>query len=245
LEEETQGFLLRQAGAVAEGRDKLTARQGSSCPRAAVAPAAGGKDRLQRGRRSQTPSSLETCLGEMIRIAAPVATVKAITKAPARAVLTTREVTIKEVTIREVTTKEVTTKAAQIKEVTIKEVTIKAAQIKEVTTREVTTRAAQTREGDANATTAKRSPTRMGEHTEPAEGRITPGATGAIQLGGETLDVVTCSLLKGFQTTPGPTELVHTTGSSSNALQCLVFHVYFDLRFASDYIYSMNITGFL
>jgi len=189
-------------------------------------------------------------LGEMIRIAAPVATVKAITKAPARPVLTTREVTIKEVTtreatIREVTTKEVTTKAAQIKEVTIKEVTIKAAQIKEVTTREVTTRAAQTREGDANATTAKRSPTRMGEHTEPAEGRITPGATGAIQLDGETLDVATCSLLKGFQTTPGPTELVHTTGSSSNALQCLVFHVYFDLRFASDYIYSMNITGFL
>jgi len=250
LEEETQGFLLRLPGAVAGGRDKLTARQGSSCPRAAVAPAAGGKDRLQRGRRSQTPSSLETCLGEMIRIAAPVATVKAITKAPARPVLTTREVTIKEVTtreatIREVTTKEVTTKAAQIKEVTIKEVTIKAAQIKEVTTREVTTRAAQTREGDANATTAKRSPTRMGEHTEPAEGRITPGATGAIQLDGETLDVATCSLLKGFQTTPGPTELVHTTGSSSNALQCLVFHVYFDLRFASDYIYSMNITGFL
>jgi hypothetical protein len=215
-EEEEEGFLLRQAGAVAgEGRDKLTARQGSSCPRAAVAPAAGGKDRLQRGRRSQTPSSLETCLGEMIRIAAPVATVKAITKAPARAVLTTREVT----------TKEVTTKAAQIKE--------------------GTTRAAQTREVDANATTAKRSPTRMGEHTEPAEGRITPDATGAIQLDGETLDVATCSLLKGFQTTPGPTELVHTTGSSSNALQCLVFHVYFDLRFASDYIYSMNITGFL
>jgi len=235
LEEETQGFLLRQAGAVAEGRDKLTARQGSSCPRAAVAPAAGGKDRLQRGRRSQTPSSLETCLGEMIRIAAPVATVKAITKAPARAVLTTREVTIKEATTKEATTKEVTTKASQIKEGTTKE----------GTTREVTTRAAQTREADANATTAKRSPTRMGEHTEPAEGRITPGATGAIQLGGETLDVVTCSLLKGFQTTPGPTELVHTTGSSSNALQCLVFHVYFDLRFASDYIYSMNITGFL
>merc|ERR1719305_1410716 len=120
----------------------------------------------------------------MIRIAAPVATVKAITKAPARAVLTTREVSTKEVTI----------KAAQIKESTTKEGTTKAAQIKEVTTR-----AAQTREADANATTAKRSPTRMGEHTEPAEGRITPGATGAIQLGGETLDVVTCSLLKGFQ----------------------------------------------
>ena len=100
-------------------------------------------------------------MGEMIRIAAPVATVKAITKAPARPVLTTREVTIKEVTIREVTTKEVTTKASQIKEGTTKE----------GTTREVTTRAAQTREADANATTAKRSPIRMGEHTEPAEGR--------------------------------------------------------------------------
>merc|ERR1712210_118467 len=106
-------------------------------------------------------------------------------------------------------------------------------QIKEGTTKEGTTRAAQTREADANATTAKHSPTRMGEHTEPAEGRITPGVTGAIQLGGETLDVVTCSLLKGFQTTPGPTELVHTTGSSSNALQCLVFHVYFNLRIVS------------
>jgi len=228
LEEETQGFLLRQAGAVAGGRDKLTARQGSSCPRAAVAPAAGGKGRLQRGRRSQTPSSLETCLGEMIRIAAPVATVKAITKAPARAVLTTREVTIKEATTKEATTKEVTTK-----EVTTKASQIKEGTTKEGTTREVTTRAAQTREADANATTAKRSPTRMGEHTEPAEGRITPGATGAIQLGGETLDVATCSLLKGFQTTPGPTELVHTTGSSSNALQCLVFHVYFNLRIVS------------
>jgi len=197
---------------VEEGRDKLTARQGSSCPLAAVAPAAGGKDRLQprRGRRNQTKGSLETCLGEMIRIAAPVATTRAIAKGLARAVLATREVT----------TKEDTTRAA-------------------------TTKAAQTREADANATTAKRSPTRMEGHMEPAEGRITLDATGAIQLGGETLDVATCSLLKGFQTTPGPTELVHTTGSSSNALQCLVFHVYFDLRFASDYIYSMNITGFL
>jgi hypothetical protein len=164
----------------------------------------------------------------MIRIAAPVATVKAITKAPARPVLTTREVTIKEVTIREVTTKaaqikEVTIKEVTIKEVTIKEGTTRAAQTREVTIREVTIRAAQTREADANATTAKRSPIRMGEHTEPAEGRITPDATGAIQLDGETLDVATCSLLKGFQTTPGPTELVHTTGSSSNALKCLVF----------------------
>jgi len=107
LEEETQGFLLRQQGAVAEGRrDKLTARQGSSCPRAAVAPVAGEKGRLQlrRGRRSQTQSSLETCLGEMIRIADPAATVKAITKALARAVLTTREVTTKDTT--RVTTKD-------------------------------------------------------------------------------------------------------------------------------------------
>jgi len=240
LEEETQGFLLRQAGAVAEGRDKLTARQGSSCPRAAVAPAAGGKDRLQRGRRSQTPSSLETCLGEMIRIAAPVATVKAITKAPARAVLTTREVTIKEATTKASQIKEGTTKEVTTKEVTTKEVTTKASQIKEGTTkegttREVTTRAVQTREGDANATTAKRSPTRMGEHTEHAEGRITLGATGAIQLDGETLDVVTCSLLKGFQTAPGPTELVHTTGSSSSVWFSIFFHIYFDLRFVSDY----------
>jgi len=202
LEEETQGSQVRQAGAVAEGRDKLTARQGSFCPRAAAAPAARGRDRLQRGRRSQTQSSLETCLGEMIRIAAPVATVKAITKAQARAVLTTREGTTKEVTTKEGTTREGTTK-------------------------EVTTRAAQTREADANATTAKRSLTRMGEHTEPAEGRITPGAIGAIQLGGETLDVVTCSLLKGIQTTPGPTELVHTAGSSS--------HVWFsNLTLTSD-----------
>jgi len=175
-------------------------------------------------------------LGEMTRIAAPVATARATARGLARAVLATREDTIKEVT-----TKEVTTRAA-------------------------TTRAAQTREADANATTAKRSLTRTEGHMEPAEGwqlvsckkwrtnlntakknsgRITLDATGATQLGGETLDVATCSLLKGFQTTPGPTELVHTTGSSSNALQCLVFHVYFDLRFASDYIDSMNITGFL
>jgi len=185
-------------------------------------------------------------LGEMIRIAAPVATTRAIAKGLARAVLATREVTTKEVTTREVTTMEATTK--------------------EDTTRVATTRAAQTREADANATTAKRSLTRTEGHMEPAEGwqlvsckkwrtnlntakknsgRITLDATGATQLGGETLDVATCSLLKGFQTTPGPTELVHTTGSSSNALQCLVFHVYFDLRFASDYIDSMNITGFL
>jgi len=204
---------------VEEGRDKLTARQGSSCPLAAVAPAAGGKDRLQpkRGRRNQTKGSLETCLGEMIRIAAPVATVKAITKAQARAVLTTREGT----------TKEVTTKEGTIKEGTTREVTTKAAQTREGTIKEVTTRAAQTREADANVTTAKHSLTRMGEHTEPAEGRITPGATGAIQLGGETLDVVTCSLLKGIQTTPGPTELVHTAGSSS--------HVWFsNLTLTSD-----------
>jgi len=192
---------------VEEGRDKLTARQGSSCPLAAVAPAAGGKDRLQprRGRRNQTKGSLETCLGEMIRIAAPVATTRAIAKGLARAVLATREVTTKEVTTREVTTMEATTK--------------------EDTTRVATTRAAQTREADANATTAKRSPTRTEGHMEPAEGRITLDATGAIQLGGETLDVATCSLQKGFQTTPGLTELVHTVDSYSNFLQCMVCHV--------------------
>merc|ERR1711955_80972 len=146
-------------------RDKLTARQGSSCPRAAVAPVAGEKDRFQlrRGRRSQTQSSLETCLGEMIRIAVPAATVKAITKALARAVLTTRE---------------------------------------------VTTKAARTRQADADVTTAKRSLTRMAGHMEPAEGQTTLDAIGAIQLDGQTLDVVICSLLKGSQTTPGPTELV-------------------------------------
>merc|ERR1712055_717235 len=153
------------------------ARQGSSCPRAAAAPAARGRDRLQRGRRSQTQSYLETCLGEMIRIAAPVATAKAITKAQ------TREVTTRG-----------TTKG---------------------TTKAVTTKAAQTREADANATTARHSLTRMAGHMEPAEGRITPDAIGAIQLVGGTLDVVTCSLLKGFQTTPGPTELVHTVDSFS------------------------------
>merc|ERR550517_1229917 len=124
---------------------------------------------------------LETCLGEMIRIAAPVATAKAITKALAREVSTRG-----------------TTKG--------------------------TTKAAQTREADANATTARLSLTRMAGHMEPAEGRITPDATGAIQLVGGTLDVVTCSLLKGFQTTPGPTELVHTVDSFSKFFQCMVSH---------------------
>jgi len=182
LEEETQGLARRQhQGAVAGGRDKLAAKQGSSCPRAAVAPAAGGKDRLQpRGRRSQTQSSLETCLGEMIRIAEPVAIVKAITKVLA----TTR----------------VTTKAA-------------------------TTRAAQTREDDANVTTARHSLTRMEGHMGHAEGRIIPGAPGAIQLVGGTLGVVTYSLQKGFQTTPGLTELVHTVDSYSNFLQRMVYHI--------------------
>ena len=80
-------------------------------------------------------------MGEMIRIAAPVATTRAIARGLARAVLATREDTTREVTTREATTREATTKAAQ------------------------------TREADANATTAKRSPTRMGEHTEHAEGR--------------------------------------------------------------------------
>jgi len=79
-------------------------------------------------------------LGEMIRIAAPVATTRAIAKGLARAVLATREDTTREVTTREATTREATTKAAQ------------------------------TREADANATTAKRSPTRTEGRMEPAEG---------------------------------------------------------------------------
>jgi hypothetical protein len=82
----------------------------------------------------------------------------------------------------------------------------------------------------------------MGGHMEPAEGRITPDATGAIQLGGQTLDVVTCSLLKGFQTTPGPTELVHTADNSSNVwFQILTM----SLRFATYDVDLMNIIGFL
>jgi len=158
-------------------------KQGSSCPRAAVAPAVGGKDRLQpRGRRSQTQSSLETCLGETIRIAGPVATVKAITKALA-------------------TTREITTRG---------------------TTKAATTRAAQTREVGANVTTTRHSLTRMEGHMGPAEGLITPGAPGAIQLVGATLGVVTYSLQKGFQTTLGLTELVHTVDSYSDFLQCTI-----------------------
>jgi len=39
----------------------------------------------------------------------------------------------------------------------------------------------------------------MAGHMEPAEGRTTPDATGAIQLDGQTLDVVICSLLKGLE----------------------------------------------
>jgi len=80
----------------------------------------------------------------------------------------------------------------------------------------VTTRAARTREVDANVTTAKRSLTRMAGYMEPAKGQTTPDATGAIQLDGQTLDVVIYNLLKGSQTTPGPTELVLTVDSSSN-----------------------------
>merc|ERR1712032_78872 len=126
--------------------------------------------------------------GEMIRIAGPVATVKAITKGQARA--------------------------------------------------------AQTREASASVTTARHSLTRMAGHMGPAEGRITRGAPGAIQLVGGTLGVVTYSLQKGFQTTPGPTELVRTVDSYSNFLQCMVCHVNTtqDLP-RSIYIDSMNIAG--
>ena len=82
-------------------------------------------------------------MGETIRIAGPVATVKAITKAQARAVLATREVTTR------VTTKAATTRG---------------------TTRAATTRAAQTREAVVNVTTARHSLTRMAGHMGPAEG---------------------------------------------------------------------------
>jgi len=61
----------------------------------------------------------------------------------------------------------------------------------------VTTRAARTREVDANVTTAKRSLTRMAGYMEPAKGQTTPDATGAIQLDGQTLDVVIYNILKG------------------------------------------------
>merc|ERR1712037_346311 len=60
------------------------------------------------GRRSQTPSFLETCLGEMIRIVVPVATVKAITKAPARAAST------KGTTTRATITRATTTRDANV-----------------------------------------------------------------------------------------------------------------------------------
>merc|ERR1719464_1739328 len=92
---------------------------------------------------------------------------------------------------------------------TVKAITKALATTREITTRG-TTKAAQTREVGASATTARHSLTRMEGYMVPAEGRITPGAPGAIQLVGATLGAVTYSLQKGFQTTPGLTELVHT-----------------------------------
>lgn len=56
-------------------------------------------------------------MGETIRIAGPVATVKAITKAQARAVLATREVTTRVTT--KVTTRAATTRAAQTREAVV------------------------------------------------------------------------------------------------------------------------------
>merc|ERR1712181_132060 len=93
------------------------------------------------------------------------------------------------------------------------------------TTKAATTRAAQTREVGANVTTVRHSPIRMEGHMGPAEGLITPGEPGAIQLVGATLGVATYSLQKGFQTTLGLTELVHTVDSYSNFLQNMVYHV--------------------
>merc|ERR1719489_346784 len=93
---------------------------------------------------------------------------------------------------------------------------------KVLATTRVTTKAAKTREDDANVTTARHSLTRMEGHMGHAEGRITLGAPGAIQLVGATLGVVTYSLQKGFQTTLGLTELVHTVDSYSNFLQRMV-----------------------
>merc|ERR1711971_965675 len=109
---------------------------------------------------------------------------------------------------------------------TVKAITKALATTREITTRgttkAATTRAAQTREVGANVTTTRHSLTRMEGHMGPAEGLITPGAPGAIQLVGATLGVVTYSLQKGFQTTPGLTELVHSVDSYSNFLQCMV-----------------------
>ena len=59
-------------------------------------------------------------MGEMIRIAAPVATTRAIAKGLARAVLATREVTTKEVTTREVTTRAVQTREGDANATTAK-----------------------------------------------------------------------------------------------------------------------------
>merc|ERR1711971_1087234 len=71
---------------------------------------------------------------------------------------------------------------------TVKAITKVQATTREVTTRgttkAATTRAAQTREVGANVTTARHSLIRMEGHMGPAEGLITLGAPGAIQLVG-------------------------------------------------------------
>jgi len=66
------------------GRGRLMARQGSSSPLAAVVHVAGRNDRHPiREKTNQIQSSLETCLVETIRTAAPVATARATTRVQA------------------------------------------------------------------------------------------------------------------------------------------------------------------
>ena len=117
-------------------------------------------------------------MGETIRIAGPVATVKAITKALA----TTREITTRG-----------TTKAA----------TTKAAQTREVGASATTARHSLTRmEGHMGPAEGWHLIVFMKKNSwntdENSLGRIIPGAPGAIQLVGATLGVVTYSLQKGF-----------------------------------------------
>merc|ERR1712200_311968 len=85
--EETMGSPPREHKAVENGgRGRLMARQGSSSPLAAVVHVAGRNDRLPhpiREKTNQIQSSLETCLVETIRTAAPVATARATTRVQA------------------------------------------------------------------------------------------------------------------------------------------------------------------
>merc|ERR1712200_292216 len=85
--EETMGSPPREHKAVENGgRGKLMARQCSSSPLAAVVHVAGRNDRPPhpiREKTSRIQSSLETCLVETIRTAAPVATARATTRVQA------------------------------------------------------------------------------------------------------------------------------------------------------------------